>query len=68
MCSDDYAQVEKNAQIKMLRWKKMLRLKCSDSKKCSDKNAQQQIYAQIKMISMKKMLRSRCSAVKKLLR
>ena len=40
-CSDITAQIEKNAQIKMLSWKIMLRQKCLDNdthveKKCSD--------------------------------
>ena len=40
-----------NAQAKMLSFKIMLRLKCTDENKCSDKNAQMKINAQIKMLS-----------------
>ena len=46
-----------HAQAKMLSFKILLRLKCSDENKCSDKNAQMKINAQIKMLSSKKMLR-----------
>ena len=43
-----------HAQAKMLSFKILLRLKCSDENKCSDKNAQMKINAQIKMLSSKK--------------
>ena len=39
-CSDITAQIEKNAQIKMLSWKIMLRLKCSGNDAHVEKNAQ----------------------------
>ena len=42
-CSDENAQIENNAQMKMLRLKIMLRYKCSEVKN-----------AQIKMLSSKK--------------
>ena len=40
-------------RLKMLRWQKMLRLKCSDDKKCSNEGAQQQNNAQIERLSCK---------------
>ena len=43
-----------HAQAKMLSFKIMLRLKCSDENKCSDKDAQIRINIQIKMLSFKK--------------
>ena len=46
-CSDADAQLNKSAQIIMLRCKNMLRYKCSGRKICSDINAQVEKYAQI---------------------
>ena len=43
-----------HAQVKMLIFKIMVRLKCSDENKCSDKNAQMKINAQMKMLTSKK--------------